>query len=190
MKKQQARLITKHNWPWIIAIVLAVLLVGLVVHHHLQTSAQNKIFQDTQSWLGSVMDDAAKKVPGGERVSEAYCSRNSVKYGQGDRFCTTEEDILYLVSEDQFHAYVNKIQPAISNSLDVNLKNLGPDSLSQVIGGYAFRHGVLSCYITYYGLKNESSFSYLSKIRNFENGLRVSLSCSGPAMAEYFPNRD
>lgn len=187
-KKNQTR-----RWILISAVVsaLAVLVTGGAIwHHHLQTTAQNKTFQDTQSIFSIVMDEVSVEIPGGQRVSEAYCGRNSVKYGQGERSCFIDENILYSITTDQFQQTMGETQTVIAKNINVNMKNLGPDDLAQQIGAYAFSYDGLSCYVEYYGLESRSSFSYSNEISSFKNGLRVSLSCSGDAMADYFPSVD
>lgn len=187
----------KKNQPkrWVlistVVFTLAVLGTGGAVwHHHLQTTAQNKTFQDTQSIFSVLMDEVSVEIPGGRRVGEAYCGRNSVKYEQGERSCFINEDILYPIPADQFQQTMRDVQDIIANDLSVDMKDLGSDELTQHIGDYTFNYSGLGCYVQYYGLENSSSFSYNDKISSFKNGLRVSLSCSGDAMADYFPSVD
>lgn len=193
MKKQQPKRIkTKKGnkkWFWVAVVVLFAVLLGGVLHHHLQTSAQNKTFKDAQSWLQGVMDEVAIQVPGGNRVSESYCTRSSVKYGQGGRYCVTEENILYPVNKDNANTYANNIQTFLEDHEGLRVNKLGTTPSDTVLMDYSFKKEGLSCYITYYGLYGRSSFSYMDEIRNFNDGLRVSMSCSGDAMADYFTNR-
>lgn len=188
-QKQIKTFIKKHAVVLSIALGLLIVL-GLTIRHYVQMNSQKSTFTEAQITLANVMDEVASEVSGGTRVSEAYCGRNSVKYGQGDRSCFIDENILYSVNAEQFEFLRDNLQRFISQNLNVNMRNLGPDNLAQQVGGYAFRYDGLSCYVEYYGLENRSSFGYLDEISNFTNGLRVSLNCSGDAMADYFPSVD
>ncbi len=192
MKKQQTKKINKgkNRWAWIAVTVLVVTLLGSVVHHHLQTSGQNRTFKETQSWLQLVMDRVATDVTGGKRVSEDYCHRSSVKYGQGERYCVVDENILYTIGSVTPNDIVVKVQNAIAKYTNINMDNKGANPNTNILASYLFTYNGFGCSVEYYYLHNQSSFSHSAEINTFTNGLRVSLSCSGPAMADYFPNRD
>ncbi len=191
MKKQQRSKGTwdKNRWLWILVTVFAVILFGLILHHHVQTSAQNKTFKETQSWLNNIADDTAMEITG-NRISEEYCHRGSVKYGEGERYCIIDENILYPVESNKFEEITANVQAAITKYSKVKMDAKGANSNSNIISSYLFTYKGLGCSVEYFGLRDKSSFGYLTAINNFTNGLRVLLSCSGPAMADYFPNRN
>lgn len=169
--------------------IMAVAILGAGIHHHLQTSAQNKTFKDTQSWLQGVMNSIAARNPGSKRVSDPYCRRPSAKYEQTERVCSVGEYIIYPAEITSIENKVTEInsQFIIASSLPTSLKQGG---FGEQIKVYGFTKNGLDCFISYYSLNNENGMSYSSKITEKYTGLLISASCSGPAMADYFPNKD
>lgn len=180
----------KHKWPRIALALLLLVLLGSVIHHHLQTSAQNKTFQETQTWLRGAMDDVVKGSTGSKRVSDPYCRRPSAKFEQTERQCVTKELVTYPVEKNKINQAVINIQEKFSHNQGLEFKNMGSNELTNQIIAYSFARNGLDCFISYYELDNENGISYSSKIRESYAGLLVSASCSGPAMADYFPNKD
>ncbi len=193
MKKQQPSKGTKgkDRWFWIMVTVFVVILLGLVLHHRMQTSAQNKTFKETQSWLQGVMGKIVKEHPGANLVSDPYCRRPSAKFEYTERSCFVSELVTYPMSSEMVLDKASEIQSSIAPALKgMSVKDMGNDSLTNRVIGYSFTKNGLDCFISYYGLKNEDGTNYSPKLTKTMTGLLVSASCSGPAMTDYFPNRD
>jgi len=194
MKKQQPkRTKTKKDnrkWFWVAVVALFAALLGGILHHHLQTSAQYKTFKDTQSWLQGVMDEVTAQVPGGKRVSEGFCHRSSVKYGQGERECVVRQLETYETNIGTAEQKKAQVHAAIVDVINEQPVLTQDHLLANQISTYKFEKNGLDCFISYYKLDNEKGTSYSPKLTGTYTGLLVSTSCSGSAMADYFPNKD
>jgi|GEM_PF-4732701 hypothetical protein len=180
----------QHKWILILGVILLGALLGGIFHHHLQTSAQNKTFKDTQSWLQGVMDEVAAQIPEGKRVSETFCHRSSVKYGQGERECVVRQLETYKTSIEAVEQKKEQVHIAIVNAIDEQSVLVQNHILANQISTYKFGKNGLDCFISYYSLNDEDGTSYSPKLTETMTGLLVSASCSGSAMADYFPSRE
>lgn len=186
-KKNQTK-----RWIFISSVVVVVgaLIAGVAIwRHHSQTTAQNNTFQQTNSSLAGVANEVVAQVPGGEAVGSSYCSRNSIKYGQGDRSCVAQQNLLYAEEEGDVSQAAQDIQVLIEREIGKPMTSLNTKYDTNKILAYSFSLNELKCSVEYYDLYNDGeAFSYSQVVTGFSYGLRVTMGCSGDAMADYFPS--
>ena len=137
------------------------------------------------------MRKVVEENPGTNLVSDPYCQRPSAKFEYTERSCFVSELVTYPTTPEIVADKANEIQNDISPSLKgTAVMDMGNDNLTGRVIGYSFTKNGLECFISYYSLKNEDGTNYSPKLTKTMTGLLVSASCSGPAMADYFPNRN
>ncbi len=175
-----------------IAIVASVVVFcvfsGLIVKHQVEVKAEKQRFQTTRKWLEDVADEITKANNKTIKDVKAYCRRNSVKFGRGERSCAMIEYILYTDStaaqED-----IDSIESAIKPLITSQLYSATPRSDFDELKNYSFNVNDLQCSRVLYDNTKQPLHSLPNISYTDSEGILVYIGCSGPAMADYFPSK-
>lgn len=171
------------------SVVVFCIFSGLFVKHQIEVKAEKQKFEETRLWLGYVANDITKANNKTIKGAKAYCKRNSVKFGQGERSCATNEYILFIDStsaQEDIASIESTIKPLIKSEL----YSAEPRSDFDELKNYSFNVNDLQCSLVLYDNTKQPLHSIPNISYTDSEGILVYIGCSGPAMADYFPFRD
>jgi hypothetical protein len=174
-------------------VVLAVLLaiggvvaIGLFAKNQIQINQERQQFIAAEAQVTALGEKIAQATSPDKHEAEAYCSKGS----KGIRICSAK---YYQIHTGTSGEAALKLATIVENQLKPSTQyTVGNSQEPNIVKSFKFTSNALSCATTLY-FKENGNAAYADGVLAWaipDNSTTTITSCSGQAMADYFPLKD